>query len=396
MPVQVQQNNLAQRLKNKLVAAHEATKNKETRTDQGARLPHDIQNGTAQLTNITYGKYKADAKNGLGGKDYIMFRAILVSPVLHTDGTRIAGIPLQAKIIPLDDTPGLDKKKTFADHWDDVQDLFRQLGVNPPDVDNVPDDGKPMAIQNYYDAAIKSMVNDKTSTLYRPHFKLRTWRGEKQTTGKYAGKEPLTQETWGAKVEFNGVADPGAGITEQHQPGTNGDTSALQPEPFTEPPQGGAAEAPAAEEPASEEPSQEDIIMALVEVANGDPDNTTEDGASAKQQLEEYAIAAGATQEQVTAAANWEEVAAMALGNVPEAAPTGDPKVGDARKFKKRDSKGNPLANVKDKKPFPAIDIEIVSVDPKAKTVTAKDKAGKPVTAIGGKTPLAIKWEWLE
>jgi hypothetical protein len=162
----------------------------------------------------------------------------------------------------------------------------------------------------------------------------------------------------------------------------------------------GAAETPTveAEVPAEggEEPSQEDVIMALVELANGDPDNTTEDGAIAKQQLEEYAIAAGATKEQVTAAANWDEVAAMVFGNLPESEASADPKVGDARKFKKRDSKGNPLANVKDKKPFPAVDIEIVSVDPKAKTVTAKGKDGKPVTAIGGKTPLAIKWEWLE
>lgn len=399
MPVQVQTTNLAQKLGKRLTAAYNATKGKPVREDKGARLPAGINGGVAQLISIKYGKYKADSKKGLAGKDYIMFQAIAVSPESH-EGSRVAGTPLQPKIIPYDDTPELPKK-TFAEHWDDIQNLFQQLGVNQPDVDHVPEDQRHMAIWDYYQAAITHLTADQTK---RPYFSFRTWKGEKQTTGPYAGKEPLTNETWGRKIEYNGVADPGAGVTE-HQPGTNGDTTALQPEPFTEPPMGSTAEATqeagGVDPNVSEEPSQEDIIMALVEVANtspvdGESEEETNQRADAADQLKQYALAAGATEEQVTNAENWEAVAAMALGNLPEAAASADPKVGDARKFKKRNTKGEPLADVKNKKVFPPIDIEIVSVDAKNKTVTAKDKAGKPVTAIGGKTPLAIKWEWLE
>lgn len=399
MPVQVQTSTLAQKLGQRIVQAHNTHKDKPVDKGQ-VRLPAGIRGGKARLNAMYISQYK---DGEFKGQDFFRASGIVVHPTTH-NGQTIAG-SITSVMVPLCDQPakGKRKAKSFLDNWADFQNYFQLLGVNPPDVDGVPEAQRPQAIMNYYDAAMKMLCGNPNSAKpeeklgKRPHFEFST-RG--WTPPAVPGQPPPTEmvfEEWHGLTEFNGVADPGAGVTE-HQPGNNGDTTALQPEPFTEPPMG-VQETPTVEEPATEsgeEPSQEDIIMALVEVANGDPDNATEEGAGAKQQLEEYAIAAGATKEQVTNAVNWEEVAAMALGNLPEADAGGDPKVGDARKFKKRDSKGNPLANVKDKKPFPAIDIEIVSVDAKNKTVTAKDKAGKVVTAIGGKTPLAIKWEWLE
>lgn len=385
MPVQVQKSTLAKRLGAKLIEAHLKHKDAPVKVDGGGRLPEGIENGVARLQRMSFGAYKPGTK--LAGKEYFMVEAIMVAPRFHTtkDGQKIKieGARTQPKIIPLDDTPDAEgEKKTFADHYFDFQNMFKRFGVEPPETQD------PQAVQNYYEAATKSLCDGTNN----PHFAIRTWKGQKQTVGKYKDKEPLIQESWGDVCEYHPTNDAVAdGMSAAESNGIAPPPSTtMKQESFNEfenitPP---ADELQPGDAPA--DPSDE--IAALVEVANGDPNNATEDGKAAKIRLEELAVAAGATPEQVGAAADWEAVAAMALGIMPGSTT---PKVGQKAMFRKRDSKGDPLKDGKTKAEFTAQEIEVVSIDTEKQTITAKGKDGKPVQGLDRK-PTQIKWEWLE
>lgn len=392
MPVQVQKSTLAKRLGAKLVEAHLKHKDAPVKVDGGGSLPDGIENGVARLQRMSFGTYKPGTKSA--GKEYFMVEAIMVAPKYFVkDGQKIKieGARVKPKMITLDDTPeaeGEHAKKTFAEHYFDFQNLFKVFGVEPPETTD------PQAVQNYYEAAAKSLTDGKNN----PHFKLRTWKGKKATEGKYKDKEPLTQESWGDMCEYTPVGDDvadgmsAAGTSDVAPP----PSTTMSQESFNE----FASNTPNADDaqPGDTPADPSDEIAALVETANADPDNTTDAGKAAKIRLEELAVAAGATPEQVGQAADWEAVAAMALGIMPEeptsAAPA-VPTVGQKAKFKKRDSKGDPLKDGKTKAEFAAQEIEIVTVDTEKQTVTAKGKDGKPVQGLDRK-PTQIKWEWLE
>lgn len=383
MPVQVQKSTLAKRLGAKLVEAHLKHKDAPVKVDGGGRLPEGIENGVARLQRMSFGVYKPGTK--LAGKEYFMVEAIMVAPKHFTtkDGVsvKVEGARTQPKIIPLDDTPDAEgEKKTFADHYFDFQNMFKRFGVEAPETQD------PQAVQNYYEAAAKSLTNGEKN----PHFAVRTWKGAKQTVGKYKDKEPLVQESWGDVCEYHPTSDS---VVDGMTAASNGQ---ITPPPSTEMRQDSFNEFPNASTDSTEalaDPSDE--IAALVEIANNDPENTTDDGKAAKIRLEELAVAAGATVEQVGAAADWEAVAAMALGIMPEETAATMPTVGQKAKFRKRDSKGDPLKDAKTKAEFAAQDIEVVTVDTDKQTVTAKGKDGKPVQGLDRK-PTQIKWEWLE
>ena len=388
MPVQVQKSTLAKRLGAKLVEAHLKHKDAPVKVDGGGRLPEGIDHGVARLQRMSFGAYKPGTKNA--GKEYFMVEAIMVAPKFITtkDGQKIKieGARTQPKIIPLEDTVDGDGKVIpFIDSWEKFQNIFKQFKIEPPETTD------PLSIQNYYEAAAKSLCDGVNN----PHFSLRTWKGKKETTGKYANKEPMVQESWGDVCEFHPTGDnvaDGMSAAESNCVAPPPSTTMKQ-ESFNEfdnatpPVDGTPSEAPA-------DPSDE--IAALVEVANSDPENATEDGKAAKIRLAELAVAAGATEGQVGTAADWEAVAAMALGIMPEEAATPTaPTVGQKAKFKKRDSQGAPLKDGKTKAEFAAQEIEVVTVDTEKQTVTAKGKDGKPVQGLDRK-PTQIKWEWLE
>jgi len=135
-------------------------------------------------------------------------------------------------------------------------------------------------------------------------------------------------------------------------------------------------------------------LVALADI-EPDPEKASEEGKAAIAQLQEMALAAGASEEQVANASSWAEVAAMAMGELPQQDEIQAPAVGAVVKFCKRDSKGEKLSG-KDKKPFPPQEYTVATVDAAAKTCTLKTKDGKDLVGIGSKKPTVVKWEWLE
>lgn len=373
---------MAKKLGGRLLTAHQ--QHAATPVEVGnAKLPDGIENGIAQLDDIRIGEYK---EGGNKGQPFFMARAVVKEPQVF-NGQNLLGRSTQVGPIPLCDTKD-DKgniKKPFADHYADFLNHLKLLGVDTA----AQQFGNPEQVDAFINAALAALKSGK------PHFSFRTWKGKKKVKGhpKYNeawdgpnAPEPRVNEEWGMLCEYNGVGDH---VLNGVAPAP--DAGAMQPDPFTEPPQNEANGTQVETDPA-------DIVAALVEMANGDPENKTPDGISAKQQLEDLALQAGATADMVKSAPGWDEVGQMALGNMPEvpAAPVdaGPPAVGGKFKFHKRDSKGNPLVN-KEGKGFPPLNIEILTVDVPTKVVTAKTPDGKTLNGMN-KKPVVIKWEWLE
>ncbi|MDO8473558.1 MAG: hypothetical protein Q7T05_07055, partial [Dehalococcoidia bacterium] len=132
---------------------------------------------------------------------------------------------------------------------------------------------------------------------------------------------------------------------------------------------------PAAKAKTSEPPHAEEApdIDALLAAANEkDPD--------AQEALNVLAVAAGASEMDVANAESWEAVVAMIQGGgggdggVAEAAATEEflPEVEQIYKYQMLNPKtGQPIFG-KDKKPMKPVEVEVMAVDPKTKTVTLK------------------------
>ena len=386
MPVQTYQSTLAKRLGQKVVAAH--TEHKDKPVDTGdMRLPGGIKGGIAQLNKMYIGQYKPDVKDeSKRGQEFLRVSGVVKTPKAH-DGVTCEGL-VTSVIVPLCDEPARGKRdaKTFADNWAEFQNTFQLFGVDPPNVDNIADgDKRAAAIMSYYQASMTALMQRK------PHFNFSTREWTPPALPEQEQGTPMLFETWHTECQYNGVVDPLAGVSLPAQE--------LQPEPFTEPPSG-VPQTPTAA-PTTEDSSDE--IVALVELVMADPNRLTEaisdEAAQAVARLTELAKAAGATDDQITAATDYDIIGQMALGSF-EDVPTAltlaaTPTVGQKAKFRKRDSKGETLKDGK-KQPFPAQEIEVVTVDSTNKTITAKTtKEGKPVVDLK-KNVIHIRWEWLE
>lgn len=362
---------MAKKLGAKLVNAH--AQHKDAPPDVGnARLPDGIEDGIAQLRDIKIGEYKeGDHK----GQLFFMAQAVLVEPKEH-NGRSVAGMRTTAGPVPLCDTPkSKGKKKTFADHYAVFLNHLKLLGVETEK--NAA--GTPDEVEAFLMASIDILKKQQ------PYFTIRTWKGKPTTEFP----NPRVNEEWGPVCEYSPSDDPSAGMTD-----SDGGPPMNPTEPFTEPPQ-----SPPPATPTASAPSPEDEVQALVEVCLGDPNSKTPEGADAAARLAELALAAGFTEKQITDCPSWADVGALALGIAPDAPPEeakpAAPAKGAKYKFQRRDSRGAPLVNVKDKKPFPAIEVEVLTVDDAAKTVTCKGADGKTVSGLD-KKPTVIKWEWLE
>jgi hypothetical protein len=263
--------------------AWNAHKGDETKVNTGGELP-EIDFGVAQLVSIKIDQYK---KGDNAGEYYYLAAATVISPkrAQLPDGSwvDIEGLRTQVGPEPLCDTPNASgKKKTFEDHMAFISNELRKLGLETKNLDiNSVDDLK----------AICKTVADTA-----PYFKFRTWKGEKQTSGPYAGKEPLLNHDWQGLYKGDvealgigsdtGVHDNSAGVGPATS--TNGEASHNEPEqqspdvPFGD--------------------KWDDIAVD----ATSDDDTVS---IPAQDTLTKNALKAGKTQEEIDNAEDWAQVA---------------------------------------------------------------------------------------
>lgn len=179
MPVKSGKSGLVAKLGAKLVQAHEAHKSDETTYGQSASLPAGIEDGVAQLVDMKFAQYK---DGDLKGEYYFYAAGVVVEPQ-EFEGKNLAK-RRTTFMEPMCDTPKAAKKKTLADHDAVVLNVFRQFGIDTKKIG--PED---------YEATAAGLV------AMGPYFKFRTWKGKKQETGPYAGKEPRVVEEWNGIIK---------------------------------------------------------------------------------------------------------------------------------------------------------------------------------------------------
>ena len=168
-------------------AAVKKRKGDPVSADSGSSLPAGIENAIAQLTDCYFGQYKPGTKY----EGEFFFRAVgtIISPKVF-EGVPIEGC--QTSIIePCCDTPDAGgKRKTLEDRIAFILNEMRKLGLDTSEA-------TAEQLENMAEVL-------KTS---KPYFRLRTWKGDKQTTGPYAGKEPRVNEVWGGEVDMEALAE---------------------------------------------------------------------------------------------------------------------------------------------------------------------------------------------
>lgn len=393
MPVQTQMSSFASKMGGRVAQANAEHRDKPV--DVGnQRLPAGIRNGTAKLSTM-YTKEYADDTNGPGTKGQTFFRAsaVVMFPESH-NGQKCAG-GVTSVIVPLCDMPakGQRKAKSFSDNWYEFQNLFKLLGVAPPN-ENAQTDPTGQKTEAYYFAVMKMLTDP--ARLQGPvyiNFSTRGWVPPK--TPAQPSPTEMVFEEWHGLAEYNVQHDPASAVT-------------VMP-PTSEPPHPTAQfnefEHPAA---ASQVIDLADEVAALVETAMNDSEGATEDGAVASARLEELAWAAGWSKDHTAKATDWAVVGDMALNppdktpptatiqaTVPSPSPNGVA-VGSKWKFSKRTKDGQKLKNNKGEE-FPPQDVDVTFVDDASKVCQVRTvKDGKDVIDIRSKKPVDVKFEWLE
>lgn len=189
MPKATTTSSLAARLGDAGRRGFEASKDTPVNYGGGGQLPDGIENGIAKLVDCRFGVYK---DGPFAGKDFYIASGVVVSPEEH-DGIPTVGLRTQI-MEPLCATP-TRSRKTVEEHLDWVLNEWKKLGVDVSGLDYE-------QLESTAEA-LKEMG---------PHFRFRTWKGKKPTSGPYKDQEPRVQEQWKGAViwEENGhgsVAD---------------------------------------------------------------------------------------------------------------------------------------------------------------------------------------------
>ena len=348
-------------LKGKMSARLAKAKAEPPKFDTGGSLPSGIENGVAKLTGIAFQKIAQGKQNE--GKPIVIFSGIIVSPETH------AGVPIKGRrtsiIENLFDTP-TKSRKTFDDHVEWVMNMFKCLGAN---LDEMQDLGE---LETTYGPALVEAG---------PHFTFRTWSGEKQTTGPYAGKEPRVQESWGQAIEWHEGGE-GSG-------GDDGGSSAGGVEDNTGAADDQGDDDQPADEPADDATGGDDEVDldALAEAAG------TDDGEDAQAKLIEIAVSRGIKKKAAEDAESWEALVAMikekdggTTAETPADDVPPDPAKGDVYDYTPIDPKTKkPMTNPKTKKPL-LVECEVKAVDKKTKTATLVNLTTKAEYK-------AVKWD---
>jgi hypothetical protein len=360
MAMETTTSGLLARLGEKARKAHEAHKN-DPLDNGNAGLPAGIEGGVAQLHKMQFAVYK-DGKNK--GQLYFIASGVAKQPY-HLDGIPIRGGHTQIGPEPLCDTPtATGKRKTFEAHYAWVLNQVRLFGVNPDSSSEL-------------EATMKALV------MAKPHFKFRTWKGPKATSGPYANREPRIVHEWNGRCDYSEEIDPGAGeedSTEVLEPSENGEVVGGQEEFNEFENQNGQSEedSTSTEMVSKEEDYNSLTLEQLLEKANQDDE-------TAARILGEKAMEAGNSEEDVTDANDWQDIVDMIKNprnkkeEVEEEVNTG-PKVGQTYLYR-------PMDKTTKKPSTKTVEVKVLEVDEDEKTVLVK---GPKVTYQG------VPWTRLE
>lgn len=165
-----------------------SAKAKEVVQVGGGGLPAGIEGGVAQLSSAKIDTY---ASGNHQGKHYFSAQGVCKLPKEFKGQITEGG---QTRIMePLCETPertGDKSRKTLGDHVDWVVNQLKLL-IGEEAVDECD--------------TLEEMI-DVTNQL-SPHFKFRTWIGEKATSGPFKDREPQVQHVWMNSIEFEEDGD---------------------------------------------------------------------------------------------------------------------------------------------------------------------------------------------
>lgn len=351
MPVKQQKSGLMAQLGDegrKAIAGH---KNDETVFDIGGDLPAGIEGGTAQLVECKLDIYK---KGENKGKLYFHASGIVVSPE-EFEGMRITGKRTMIQE-PLCPTPNSQGRKEVSEHMAWIMNQLRLLGVNTT---KMADDGSDFE---------ETLLALKAA---QPHYLFRTWKGQKQTTGKYAGQEPRVNHVWCGLVDHQGLGQQDAAtagiISEETVEGSD--------ETVTE---------------TTTDDAPTDLTGLAAEADNND--------VSAQEKLKAEALAVGIDNAAIESANSWAEVVEMiqSAGSPTEEEASEEAVVEDETPFVPEQGTvyGYEMLNAKTKKKQ-VYGCEVIKVFPKNSTVHLKNLTTNAVVAGADKKPLNVKWEAL-
>lgn len=334
--------------------AFDKAKTNEVVLGGGGDLPEGIEMGVARLTMCKFDKYK----NGPNaGQWFFMARASVVAPDQH-NGISLLGLSTQIGPEPVCDTPNAQgKKKTLQDHVDWITNQLKLIYGNNEEFESL-------------DLSEDGVLESVAQTLQeeKPYIRFRTWKGKKL---KETDPEPRVQHDWRGRTTFNGeIADDVV---------DNQDVDEVVDEV--------AKDEPAADEPEAE--ADEVDIDALVESADGGDED-------AQEKLQNMALEAGVSEDDIQGAKNWGEVAGLIrLGNEAESEAESESEA------EKTPEKGNvykvKLIDPKTKKKGKAVECTVTAVQEKNRTVHLKNNVtAKPYADLKTKKPIAVSWDDLE
>lgn len=293
---------LLSKLGNTFVQAHNANKGVKPRENSGGDLP-EIKNGVAKLVQCKIIEVAKGKKNE--GKLMLYGAATVLAPDF-VDGYKVRG--KFTKITePIYDTP-TRTRKTVNDHIKWIYELLEGLGMRTTDLtpDRVED-------------AIKALL------ICKPVFEFRVWHPPMQTEGEYAGKQSQPMHFWYGLTEWKPPVQTNGAMKDETENVKAEDVPPPPDEPDNEPEHNGAAtittSAPSAFERATAtEPSSNGANTVAQEqpidpatLDQNDMDSLAkraEDNGDlqAAVSLQEMAIAAGISQEEINQAKSWYEV----------------------------------------------------------------------------------------
>lgn len=390
MAAQTQMSSFAKKLGSQLTQANSEHANKPVDTGR-MRLPPGIKNGIAKLESMVTKEQDRDDAKTPKGQTYFQASAVVISPEKHGN-EKIKG-KHTFLTIPLCDIPakGMRKEKKFSENWFEFQNLFKLLSNGAI----VCHETQPERIEAFYFAAMKALTDPNRPPVYIK-FSTRGWAPPKPVGWKEGDPEPevVIFETWEGTTEWDETYDPSAGVTEATPYDAPPTSNTMGVDGLAINSQGMASMTANTDQAST---TLEEEVENLVNILMEDSGGNTEEGVEAAGRLEQLAIDAGWTKEQVESAEGWDEVGTMAL-NGPEEAQNERPTVtvGSKWKFCRRTKEGHKIKNNKGEE-FPPQEVEVVSVNLLNETCGLKTtRDGKVITDLRTKQPVEVKWEWLE
>lgn len=363
MPVQTAKSSLLAKYGQRIDKAAKEHARDETRYGF-QRLPGNISGGVARL--VECGFFVSDSDR-YKGEIYFRAAGVALTPksvIYNGNECPVEGLQTSLVEMVCDTVDSNGKKTTLEEHVARIQNTLRTLGADPEALAEGMSALEPIAAQ------IKEAA---------PYFKFSTTVGRATIDPKTKKpREPMVFENWhGTK----GLEDY---VPESHN-GVDDTTGHSQ---MNHPPEGD--EQTTGDEGGDAQFDEFGDINSLLEDAKG---KNTNDSQS---KLEQMALKAGKTQEEVNDAKDWDEVVGWireGSGDDSGAAPDDqpyEPSKGDPVKIEVLKDPKNPKKGSKN------IEVEILTVDKKKKTVTVKSlETGKPITDSTGKKAKEIEWDSL-